>query len=74
MIGGSSVYAEAIAHADRLEITEVDLEVAGDTHAPPIDRAWVEVARGPTTGWHTSTAGDRYRFVSYRRRSVPASA
>ncbi|HUX71528.1 MAG TPA: dihydrofolate reductase [Cellulomonadaceae bacterium] len=67
VIGGSSVYAEAITLADRLEVTEVDLEVTGDTHAPPIDSAWVEVARAPATGWHTSTTGDRYRFVSYRR-------
>lgn len=74
VIGGASVYAEAITRATRLEVTEVDLDVAGDTYAPTVDGTWVEVARSPADGWFTSTAGHRYRFVSYRRRPDAATA
>ena len=73
VIGGASVYAEAITRATRLEVTEVDLEVVGDTYAPAVDGTWLEVARSPEDGWHTSRTGHRYRFVSYRRRSGVAT-
>lgn len=69
ILGGESVYAEAIGHADLLEVTELDLEVAGDTRAPAIDpEQWVPVARDPQEGWHQSRSGVPYRFVTYRRR------
>ncbi len=73
VIGGASVYAEAITRATRLEVTEVDLDVTGDTYAPRVDGTWVEIARSPEDGWFTSTAGHRYRFVSYRRRPDAAT-
>jgi dihydrofolate reductase len=74
VIGGASVYVEAITRATRLEVTEVDLDVAGDTCAPTVDSTWVQVARSPEDGWFTSTVGHRYRFVSYRRRPDAATA
>ena len=74
VIGGASVYTEAITRATRLEVTEVDLDVAGDTYAPTVDSTWVEVARSPADGWFTSTAGHSYRFVSYRRLPDAATA
>jgi len=73
VIGGASVYAEAITRASVLEVTEVDLDVAGDTSAPGVDDLWLEVARSPEDGWYTSAAGHRYRFVSYRRRPDAAT-
>jgi dihydrofolate reductase len=51
--GGGEVYAQTIACAARLYITEVDLAPDGDAHFPPINPAqWREVkreagARGP---------------------------
>ncbi|MGV8976505.1 MAG: dihydrofolate reductase [Cellulomonas sp.] len=70
VIGGGTVYEAAIGHADRLEVTEIDDIVAGDTYAPVIDAAWTLTAREPGAGWHTSAAtGVRYRFCSYRRGS-----
>ena len=46
-IGGAGIYREMIALADRLLITEVDLEVDGaDTFFPDFDPSdWVETAR-----------------------------
>jgi dihydrofolate reductase len=70
VIGGAQVYAELIDRADRLEVTEIDLDVPGDTFAPPVDPGtWTAVA---TAAWLESRTGPRYRFVSYRR-SAPAS-
>jgi dihydrofolate reductase len=63
VIGGGELFRESIARADRLEVTELDLEVAGDTVAP--DRAdWRAVAVDPAAGWHTSRTGIRFRYVT----------
>ena len=69
VIGGGTVYEAAIARADRLEVTEVDAVLAGDTYAPVVDDGWRVTARVPEAGWCTSTGpgGLRYRFVTYER-------
>ena len=76
VIGGGAVYEAAIGRADRLEVTEIDMVLAGDTYAPVVDDVWVLEQRVPAAGWHTSTRdGVRYRFASYRRRDAePATA
>lgn len=66
VIGGGRLYAEAIHRADLVELTRLDLEVVGDTHAPSID-GWTLVTADPVQGWHTSRSGIRYRFETYRR-------
>ena len=46
VIGGAEIYAQWMAMADRLEITEVHARPEGDTHFAAIDlAAWEEVAR-----------------------------
>ena len=46
IIGGGQIYAETINLADRLEITEVDALLEGDTFFPEIDpKVWKEVGR-----------------------------
>ena len=66
VIGGGSLYAEALGRADRVEVTVVDLEVAGDAVAPGLDPArWRLAVRDPGDGWHMSTTGLRYRFETY---------
>jgi dihydrofolate reductase len=46
VIGGSDVFADTMARADRLEITHVHAAPEGDTFFPPIDPAlWREVSR-----------------------------
>jgi dihydrofolate reductase len=67
VIGGAAVYAEALPLADRVEVTEVDLEVEGDTHAPALDGDWPRIGCDPPSGWHASRAGPRYRICSYAR-------
>lgn len=65
VMGGAAVYAAALPLADRLEVTEVDLEVVGDAWAPVVDAALWRAERGP---WLTSRTGIRFRFVSHTRR------
>jgi dihydrofolate reductase len=43
VIGGTSLFSEALAKADRIHLTEVDAEVTGDTWFPEFDRSrWSE--------------------------------
>ena len=43
VIGGTSLFAEALPQADRIHLTEVDAEVEGDTWFPEFDRTrWRE--------------------------------
>lgn len=62
VIGGGSLYAQALPLADRLHLTEVDADVPGDTFFPA------------TPGWHVTAEsppieenGLRYRFKTYDR-------
>ncbi len=46
VIGGDQIYAQSLPLADRLYLTQVHAEVAGDAHFPVIDPAlWHEVGR-----------------------------
>lgn len=68
VIGGGQVYRAFEPAADRLVVTEIDLDVDGDTWAPVVDPSrWAEVPVGGH-GWATSTSGARYRFRTYARR------
>jgi dihydrofolate reductase len=64
VIGGSQIFGEVIDRADRLEVTELDLEVDdGDAFAP--SRAgWRLVDEGE---WQLSRTGIRFRFLGYQR-------
>jgi dihydrofolate reductase len=63
IIGGGRLYAEAIQRADVIELTRLDIAVAGDTFAPPVDGWRLDAI----DGWHDSSSGIRYRFETYRR-------
>jgi dihydrofolate reductase len=67
VIGGASVYQEAMAVADRLVVTEIDAAFAGDAYAPQVGAAWQPVHRDPVDGWLESRTGLRYRFITYTR-------
>lgn len=57
--GGAEVYEMALRVADRMELTEVDAEPAGDTWFPEVDWAeWRETERLPNRG---------FTFVTYER-------
>lgn len=66
-IGGADLYAQAIPLADRLYLTEVDVEATGDAWFPDYDReAFREVSRELHTGGKGETL--RFDFVVYERR------
>ena len=64
VIGGAELFAATIDRADRLEVTELDLDVEGDTFAPPIGSGWRVDSEGE---WQESRSGIRYRFLRYGR-------
>ena len=69
VIGGAEIYAQWMAYADRLEITEVHAKPAGDTYFATIDAAvWEEVARVRNAAGPDDSAD--FSFVTYRRRSA----
>ncbi len=70
VIGGGTVYAAFLPHADRLVVTEVDLRVDGDTWAPPIGDEWRRISRTPEQGWSVSSSGLRYAVTEYARGSA----
>jgi len=63
IIGGAEIFAQVIGDADRLEVTELDLDVDGDAYAPSKE-GWRLVDEGE---WKTSRTGIRYRFLGYER-------
>jgi dihydrofolate reductase len=63
IIGGAEIFRQVIGDADRLEVTELDLTVAGDAYAPS-KAGWRLVDEGE---WQTSRTGIRYRFLGYER-------
>ena len=68
VIGGADIYAQTINHADRLVVTRVHLQPAGDTRFPPIDPdVWSEVARSE----HPAGPGDEaaYTVLVFERAS-----
>lgn len=65
-IGGAELYAQVIPLADRLYLTEVDIDAQGDAWFPDYDRsAFREVSRE----LHTGVKGDalQFDFVVYER-------
>jgi dihydrofolate reductase len=68
VIGGGTVYAEFLPHAERAVVTEVDLAVEGDTRAPVLGTGWRLVSRAPAEGWTTSAStGLRYAVSDHER-------
>lgn len=64
VIGGSELYAEALPLADELLLTEIDLDVAGDTFFPEFDRSvFAETSRES----HVTEGGTPFAFVTYAR-------
>lgn len=64
VIGGGELYAEALAMADGLVLTEIQRDFPGDARFPDYDRsAWRETQRKPQTG----ADGLRFDFVLYEK-------
>jgi dihydrofolate reductase len=67
VIGGGGVYRAFLPHAAEVVVTEVDLQLPGDTWAPQLDPDWVLGARVPATGWSESSTGLRFRVSQWSR-------
>jgi dihydrofolate reductase len=68
VIGGAQIYRQALPLADELLLTEIDLEVEGDTFFPAIDPGrFEETSREP----HVADDGTSFAFVGYRRHHFP---
>lgn len=64
-VGGAQLYAQALPLADRLYLTEIQSEVAGDAWFPAFDRShWRESSRDRRKD---ETSGLEYHFVVYDR-------
>lgn len=64
VIGGAELYQDGLKLANKLYITEVDLEVAGDAFFPAIDQQlWQETSREA----HTSAQGLPFTYLIYTR-------
>lgn len=64
-VGGAELYAQVLPRADRLYLTEIQADYAGDAWFPAFDRdAWEETARDR----RVNPDGLGYDFVTYRRR------
>jgi dihydrofolate reductase len=64
VVGGAQIYRAALPLADRILLSEVDLEPDGDVRIDPPDPAqWRPVARES----RTSTIGVGFEIVDYRR-------
>ena len=61
IIGGAQIYAQAIAVAHKIVITDINASFDGDAFAPLLDASWREVQREP----HISATGLAYSFVTY---------
>ena len=68
IIGGATVYKQTLPFADKLYITEVHANLAGDAKFPKIDYSeWVETFREE----HKADEKNQYdyTFVNYKRKS-----
>ena len=60
VIGGAEIYREALARADRIELTRVHKSFDGDAHFDFDMKEWREVARED----HVTPEGLRYSYVT----------
>ena len=67
VIGGASVYAQAMPLADTLELTRIYAsDPEADTFFPTVSPEEWEIERESEI--HTSPEGVKYRYITYRRR------
>lgn len=66
VIGGAEIFLHALPLAQIVELTEIDADFEGDTHAPDLGTEWTELTREE----HVSSTGVRFAFVTYGRGLV----
>jgi len=74
IVGGAALYAEALPHAYRLYLTEVDAAPEGDVHFPAFDsHAWREVACEAHAADEQNEHSYRFRVLERLSRTAPPS-
>jgi dihydrofolate reductase len=63
VIGGADIYAQALPLASTVVVTEIDVEVQGDAHAPKLGTEWKEMSRL----LQQNEDGLSYSFVTYKK-------
>lgn len=67
VIGGGTLYDQAIDAATVVERSLFNVTVDGDTYAPELDGSWTLAKQEPADGWHTSKSSVEYRFERWER-------
>lgn len=68
IIGGAELYKEALLVADKLYMTQIELEAAGDAYFPPFDMAaWERVSYEP----HIAASGLPFSYATYIKQTKP---
>lgn len=67
IIGGGTVYREAMALAGAAVITRINTDAEGDTYAPELGPEWALASCTPQEGWHTAANGTPYRVETWWR-------
>jgi dihydrofolate reductase len=70
VIGGAELYALALPRASRAVVTELALDVEGDTCAPVLGDGWIEASREA----QVSGSGLHFAFVTYLKSPQPPIA
>ncbi|OGU14552.1 MAG: diacylglycerol kinase [Geobacteraceae bacterium GWC2_53_11] len=66
IVGGAEIYAQSLALADTLYLTEIQQDVEGDAHFPEFDmNAWQETSREVCS--QETPQPLEYHFVTYHR-------
>lgn len=69
VIGGAEIYRQALPQVDRLYVTHVAAEVAGDTHFPPVNWGeWKLIREEP----HAADDRNDYNFAFRVYERIPA--
>jgi dihydrofolate reductase len=67
IVGGAELYALAMPWVETIYLTEINLDVAGDTYFPEFDKTqWQELAREQCS--QESPQALEYHFVTYDRK------
>lgn len=67
VIGGGSLYDQALEVTTVVERSVFNLNVDGDTFAPELDDSWTLKTQDPANGWHMSESSVQYRFERWER-------
>jgi dihydrofolate reductase len=68
IIGGGTIFREAMSLADTASITRIHSDVEGGTYAPSLGPEWQLTPASPVEGWTVAGNGTLYRIETWRAR------